>query len=277
MVRSSTGPKVDRARAGGAAVAIVDLFDPPALKEAVAGHDAVVNLATRIPTNRDAIRPSAWDENSRIRSEGSRHLVDAALDTGATRYVQESIAFAYPDHGDRWLSEDEAMASSPFIEPLAAAEAQAGRFSATGGAGVVLRFGNFYGPDSGHTADLVRFARRGRLVLPGRGDAYWPFVHLDDAAEAVVAALDVPPGTYHVADDEPVTRRAAADAMAASLGRPTMKLAPRVLTHLTGRRAPNMVASQRVSNRRLREASVWRPRYPSVREGFTSLRAEVAP
>ena len=77
-----------------------------ALADAMAGHDAVVNLATKIPGPADARKPAAWAENSRIRTEGSAALVDAALDAGVGRFVQESITFAYPSSGDAFVDED---------------------------------------------------------------------------------------------------------------------------------------------------------------------------
>src|ERR1700758_4205718 len=64
---------------------------------------AVCNLATTIPSAVRSADPRAWQENNRIRAEGSRNLVDAALAAGATTYVQESIAFLYGDHGDEWV------------------------------------------------------------------------------------------------------------------------------------------------------------------------------
>jgi nucleoside-diphosphate-sugar epimerase len=74
--------KAAQLRRAGAVPVEVSLFDPAALTAAVAGHDAVVNLATKIPTLTQAARASAWDENNRIRIEGSRNLVDAALAAG---------------------------------------------------------------------------------------------------------------------------------------------------------------------------------------------------
>ena len=76
------------------------MFDAAWLGTAVAGHDAVCNLATHIPPLARAADPRAWDENTRIRTEASNNLVDAALAAGATCYVQESIAFLYGEHGD---------------------------------------------------------------------------------------------------------------------------------------------------------------------------------
>src|SRR5690242_528809 len=93
VVRSDA--KADVARALGAEPVRVSLFDPEALRAAVAGHDAVCNLATHIPPLSRAADPRAWNENNRIRSEASGNLVDAALAAGASVYVQESIAFLY--------------------------------------------------------------------------------------------------------------------------------------------------------------------------------------
>jgi nucleoside-diphosphate-sugar epimerase len=64
----------------GARAVQASLFDPDALGRAVAGHDAVVNLATHIPVGSAAISARAWREDDQIRTEGSRILVDAALD-----------------------------------------------------------------------------------------------------------------------------------------------------------------------------------------------------
>ena len=76
----------------------VDLFDPEALRGAVAGCDAVLNLATHMPqTSTRMLLPGAWAENDRIRQIGSANLVDAALDANVRTFVQESFAPAYPD------------------------------------------------------------------------------------------------------------------------------------------------------------------------------------
>src|SRR5262245_17489524 len=65
------------ARSGASPVQI-DLFDAAAVRAAVAGHEAVVNLATHIPSNSRMMLPGAWRENDRIRSEASASLSEAA-------------------------------------------------------------------------------------------------------------------------------------------------------------------------------------------------------
>jgi nucleoside-diphosphate-sugar epimerase len=260
----------------GATPARVDLFDPAALSAAVAGHAVVANLATHIPPLSAAARPSAWAENDRIRTEGSRNLVDAALAGGATRYIQESITFTYPDQGDEWIDESLAIDPAPGVESVLAAEANAARFASSGhGAGVVLRFGAFYGPGATHTDTMLSLARRGLGAAAGAAQGYISSIHLDDAARAVVAALEVPSGTYNVVDDEPVTRRQYVDALGAALGRGRLRIVPGRAAKLGGKRAATMTRSQRVRNAAFRAASGWRPQHPSVREGWPAVVAAV--
>jgi nucleoside-diphosphate-sugar epimerase len=258
------------ARAGATPVR-VDLFDPDAVAAALGGIDAVANLATHIPPLSRASRASGWAENDRIRTEVSTNLVDAALAGGATRLVQESITFIYPDRGDDWIDE-----SVPIEPPLGTAsvlvaEGNAARFTAGGGGGVVLRFALFYGPGSFHTQAFVKAARRGVGVTAGRPGGYLSSIHADDAAAAVVAALGVEPGTYNVADDEPVTRRQFTRILGDAVGRAPRVRVPGRLASLGGRRSAAMTRSQRIANRRFKEASGWAPAYPSVGDGVTAV------
>src|SRR5436190_11877964 len=88
VVRSPA--KAALARSLGATPVEVSIFDPDALRAAAEGHDAVCNLATHIPPLARAASQHAWAGNTRIRTEGSRNLVDAALAARASVYVQES-------------------------------------------------------------------------------------------------------------------------------------------------------------------------------------------
>jgi nucleoside-diphosphate-sugar epimerase len=206
-----------------------------------------------------AALPGAWRENDRIRREVSRNLVDAALAAGATRFVQESICFFYGDLGDRWIDEDVALDLPSYARSTADAEAQARRFTEAGGTGVVLRFGTFYGRHS--------------QVPPALGrDGYVSSIHTDDAAAAVVGALRAAAGVYNVADDEPLTRREYAAAVAAA-GGTRIRLLPPGALRLMGSKTTVLTRSQRVSNRRFRDATGWAPRHASARAGWRSVAA----
>jgi nucleoside-diphosphate-sugar epimerase len=260
-------------RERGAHPVSVSIFDRAQLADVVTGQDAVVNLATRIPAVADARRPEAWEENSRIRSEGSAALVDAALAAGVGRYVQESITFPYPDRGDAWIDEDTPLDVPASLGSTADAEASAARFTAAGGTGVVLRFAALYGPGSEQTEVLLRMARRHVGMALGPAGGYISLLHLSDAGSAVVTALSAPAGVYDVVDDEPVTKRAQAKAVGAAVGARPWVLVPGRFAGIAGIE-PALTRSQRVSNAKLR-ALGWAPRYPSMREGVAATVAAI--
>lgn len=254
----------------GATPATVDLFDAEGVRSAVAGHDAVVNLATRIPPTSQLWRRRAWADNDRLRRSAARHLADGAVAAGAARYVQESLTFPYVDGGERWLDEDQPVAPDARTASTRDAEAAAARVTDAGGAGVVLRFSQLVAPDSGHLRDHVQLARRGWLLLLGAHEGYESFVDADDAAAAVVAALAAPAGVYNVSDDEPLRRREHAAVLSELVGRP-VRLPPAAAGSLPAARV--RARSQRVGNRRLVEATGWRPRRTSMRDGWPQLLA----
>ncbi|HET7462450.1 MAG TPA: NAD-dependent epimerase/dehydratase family protein [Longimicrobium sp.] len=257
----------------GAEAVEVDLFDRPAVQRAVAGHDAIVNLATAVP--RSAVRmflPGAWREMDRVRRQLSASLVHAAL-AGDTvgRLVQESFAPIYADGGDGWIDEGSPVRPSRYNRSVLDAEAAARRFTDAGRTAVVLRFGAFYGPDDAVTRQLVDSVRRGWAPFLGRPGGYLSSVAHDDAASAVVAALGVPAGIYNVVETEPLRRRELADSIARLIGTPPPRFIPAWTRHLAGSVGEMLARSLRVSNRRLREAGGWSPRHPTLLDGLRDI------
>ncbi|HET9730358.1 MAG TPA: NAD-dependent epimerase/dehydratase family protein [Acidimicrobiia bacterium] len=263
-----TPEKAAQLRDAGATPVAVDLFDAAEVRAAVAGHDAVINLATKIPPLAQMPRLSAWAENERIRREASGVLVDAAIAAGATVFVQESLAFVYGEHGSETIDATTASLMDGFpSDAVAIAEANVERFREQGGRGVVLRFGRFYAPDSDQIRALVQTARAGMRADFGPESSYAPMIDVDDAAAAVVAALEAPSGVYDIVDSEPLTRAEQADALAHAVGRPKLHAVPMRLPKM----ASYLTSSQRVTNERFCSATGWEPRSPSVRDGFVKL------
>ena len=209
-----------------------------------------MNLLTHIPSIARMDDPSAWDENDRLRTDASAAIARAAGAAGAQRLVQESIAFVYADGGDAWLDEDAPAVGGGVTTTALTAERNARELF--GGDTVVLRFGLFMGPDSGFTVAALEAARDGESSAVGPPGAYRPTVWLDDAAAAIVAALRAPAATYNVADADPATNAEVDAALAAAVG----------LDALHPRVPPDgpLARSQRVSSRRLRDATGWAPR-----------------
>jgi nucleoside-diphosphate-sugar epimerase len=258
-------------QAQGAEPVTVDLFDAAAVKDAVAGSEAVLHLATNIPELKEMRKPTAWETNNRLRTTCTRFLVDAALDHGVQTFVAESITFPYPDRGADWIDETVPFVDEPLIHSVIDLETEVTRFAQHGGRGIALRFGAFYGPEARSVDEFLGIARRGIAPYPGSPGAYMSSIHTDDAASAVVASLTVPSGNYNVVD-EPMTRREVADAFANAFGLRRQHFVPRVLVRVTTGKAGDMLLrSQRVTNGRFVAASGWTPAHPNVVVGFADV------
>jgi uncharacterized protein YbjT (DUF2867 family) len=162
MGLTRTPAKAELLRALGAEAFVGDAFDAAAIARATSsfGADVVINELTDLPDDVTKITPAA---NARIRTEGNRNLIAAA---NGARYLAQSVA---------WPLEGDAAAAVAELERSTLAIA-----------GVVLRYGRFYGP--GTYSD-------GTGGLPPE-----PRVHVDEAARRTVVALDAPSGVIVVAD-----------------------------------------------------------------------------
>ncbi len=252
-----------------------DLFDAEALVQALAGCEAILHLATRIPPTMQMGRLSAWQENDRIRREGTRALVEAALARGSVKtFIYPSFAFVYPDSGDTWID----AATTP-VQPAVTlhstleAEADVARFAGNERRGIALRMGAFYGPEP-TSWQFLRYARRGIGAFPGARNAYLPQIWVQDAASALITALTqpVPSGIYDLVDDEPLRRGEWFDALAQAVGRKHLLPLPDLLMRLlTGVKYDDMHRSLRISNRRFKAVSNWTPAVPNARVGWRRL------
>jgi nucleoside-diphosphate-sugar epimerase len=262
--------KADVLRNQGATPVRVSLFDRDALAMAFENHDAVINLASALPSTTTFILRSAWRECDHVRIEGSAAVVDAAQAAGLPRLIQESVAMIYADGGQEWVHEDHPVEHYPIARGTHAAEASARRF-ANGGNATILRFGVFYGRGAAHSDQILELARHHIGFAAGRPHSYISSIHLADAADAVVAALRCAGGTYNIVDDRPVTKRQYAQACADAVGVTLWATVPGRIGLLLGDRLTSLTRSLRVSNARFRDAADWQPRYPSIREGYQAM------
>lgn len=258
--------------AQGATPVSVSIFDKARLAEAFSGHDAIVNLATALPATSDFRKLSAWAENIRIRTEGSATIVDAALEAGVPKLIQESVSMIYKDHGDQWIDESWTTDNFPMAQSNLAAEASANRFSSSGGTGIILRFGWFYGPGAKHSEEFLELATKWRIcVMMGGAKTYVSSINVLDGGRAVTAALAVAGGIYNIVDDQPLTKREFADAIASAAGRKHYVRAPGRIADLLGDSTTSLTRSLRVSNTKFKAATDWSPRFVSAREGFLEM------
>ena len=182
--------RADGLRAAGIEPAVVDVFDRASLIRAVAAArpDIIVQQLTDLPPGLDA---SQMDEgrrrNARMRSEGTRNLVDAAVAAGVRRFVAQSFAWMYApgrephDEGDPL---DIRAPGTPAVTVTGVAALEHLVLGSPPIEGIVLRYGHLYGPGTGSDTS---------------GEA--PSLHVDAAAAAAVLAIEKGRGgIYNIAE-----------------------------------------------------------------------------
>jgi nucleoside-diphosphate-sugar epimerase len=258
----------------GADPVVCDVFDADAVRAAMAdaSPDAVIHQVTALPARLDWANPNLFDDNNRVRTEGTRVLVDAALATGASRVVAQSIAFVYAPTGDRVKHEDAPLfidAPPPVGGLVAAIVEHEQRVTGTAGIeGLVLRYGMLYGPGTYHDrrgstgADIVA----GRVPLVEGATGMYSWLHVEDAASAAFAALERgAPGIYNIVDDEPAPQPEWLPVLAQALHADP----PAAAEILPPPETPEM-SLRGASNAKAKRELGWTPRYASWREGFAA-------
>lgn len=271
--------RAEQVRAAGGEAVVADALDAEAVRSAVAAvrPDALVNQLTALPKRIDPRRIERdFELNDRLRSEGSAILAAAARDAGVARLVAQSIAFSYEPGppGTVHVEEDPLVRRpAPSFARTADAIERLERTTHDHG-GTVLRYGYFYGPGSAIAPDgsIVQDLRRRRMPLVGSGAGVWSFIHVDDAADATVAALSAPPGVYNVVDDEPAPVGEWLPALARAARAPRPLRVPAFIARLAAGDygVQVMTAAQGACNARAKRELSWRPAHASWREGFST-------
>ncbi len=264
----------ERLANAGAEAVIADVMDRESLMAAVRDvrADAVMHQLTNLGTTK---MREAVNGTTELRTTGTEHLLAAAREVGAHRFITQSIiyGYGYGDHGPKVIMEDD-----PFGEPvpgslgsavagIRSAEEQV--FAADEIEGIAMRYGAFYGRDS-FTRMITNLVRKRRLPVPSSGGGYANFIYLDDAAAATVAALEKgrPGQAYNIVDDEPVRWADFLDTVAAEFG----ARRPRRLPTWVFRAIPYLYAimttSMRVSSAKAKRELGWAPAVSTYRDGI---------
>jgi nucleoside-diphosphate-sugar epimerase len=253
-------------RATGAGAVVCDVFDVKALRAAMTAFapEVVVHELTALPYRLNYRDRNLYAATNRLRGEGTRILLDAAIASGARRMVVQSVAFV----GEN--TDPSTMMGAANATILAMEDAVT---ASTHLQGVALRYGFFYGPGThyGEHGSIAREVRRRRYPVVGRGEWVIPFVHVDDAADATAAAAERgSPGVYDVVDDEPAIMREWVPAYAEALGAKKPFRVPEWVARLIiGKEAVDAASRLKPqSNEKARRELGWQPRWASWREGF---------
>jgi nucleoside-diphosphate-sugar epimerase len=219
-----------------------------------------------------------------LRTEGTRHLLAAAVDVGATHFIAQSFAgWTYGRKGNgksKLKTEEDPLDPDPparlrtTLDALKSLERVV--LSESRVTGTVLRYGAFYGPHTSIAKDgsTVQAVRRRKLPLVGEGTGVWSFVHIDDAASATAAAVESGRGgIYNVVDDEPAPVSEWLSFLAHSAHAQPPKHVPAWMARLLiGEHVVAVMNEIRgVSNAKIKRELGWTPQWTSWRDGFREV------
>ncbi|MGB9378888.1 MAG: NAD(P)-dependent oxidoreductase [Mycobacteriales bacterium] len=275
VTATTTGPgKLDLLRRLGAEAVVMDGLDAVSVGKAVAAArpDAIVHEMTAIAGKVDLKHIDRWfATTSRLRTEGTDHLLAAAEANGVSNFVAQSYGSWNGLRKGGWVKTEE----DP-LDPQTGTPAQAVMEAVSyledvvvKAGGAALRYGGFYGP--GASEDQVELVRKRQFPLVGGGTGYISWVHLDDAASATVLAVEQrAEGVFNIVDDEPAPASEWLPYLAASAGaKPPMRVPKWLARIVAGDVAVAMMTEGRgFSNAKAKRELGWQLRYPSWRQGF---------
>ena len=256
----------------GAEAIVMDGLDAASVGEAVAaaGPDTIVNQMTGL-SEKHAGKPNLkradrfFAATNRLRSEGIDHLLAAAEAAGVAHLVAQSHASMNGIRQGGWVKTEEdpleELEGTKAVNHLEHAVVRAG--------GAVLRYGGFYGP--GANDDQVRLILKRLFPLVGGGTGYVSWVHIDDAANATVLAVEQKAkGVFNIVDDEPAPAGEWLPYLARCAGARAPRRLPVWLARLlAGEMAVGVMTEGRgFSNAKAKRELGWQLRYPSWRQGF---------
>src|SRR5215468_7619587 len=267
----------------GAVPAVADALDPDQVAEAVARArpEVIVHQLTAIGAVDMPHFDRDFAQTNRLCTEGTDYLLTAGQNVGVRRFVAQAVAGygAYVRAGGPVKSEEDPLDRTPAREMRETLAAIRHLEEAVLGArwtqGIVLRYGAFYGPGTSLApgGDQFELVRKRKFPLVGDGGGVWSFIHVADAAEATVAAVEHGSrGVYNVVDDDPAPVAEWLPALAQTLGTKKPVRVPRFVGRLfAGEAGAVMMTELRgASNAKAKRELAWRPAHPSWRRGFAA-------
>jgi 2-alkyl-3-oxoalkanoate reductase len=282
MTRSPA--KADRVRALGARPVVADVLDSDAVARVVAESEpeVIIHQLTALSGEPDVRHPDRFAApTNRLRIEGTDHLVAAGRAVGIRRFIAQSVVAlgTYARTGGPVKTEDEPpdldLPAKGRSVPDAIRYLERVVAGIDWADGVALRYGSFYGPGTGLSADPEAFFTKAigkrRFPIIGDGGGVWSFIHIEDVAGATVAAVDHGgPGAYNIVDDEPAPVREWLPFLADQLGAKRPMRVPRFLARLLAGEAAvlQMTEVRGGSNAKAKRELGWHPRWDTWRVGF---------
>ncbi|MDE0670980.1 MAG: TIGR01777 family oxidoreductase [Caldilineaceae bacterium] len=221
--------------------------------------DALVNLAgANIGAKRWSQQRKQEILDSRVQSTGTLGEAVAHSDAPPSVFVQASAVGYYGYHPAETVLTEDAPAGSDFLAEVCQAwEAAANPLAATNVRLAIARFGVVLSPDGGALQRMLPPARMGAGGRLGSGRQPFPWIHLLDAAAAIIFLIDnqSAQGPFNVASPESCSNGEFVRALARSVRRPILLFLPAFQVRLMfGEMADMLLEGQNASAQRLQDA-----------------------
>lgn len=253
MIRNTS--QVEAMKKVGAIPVIADVFNRKAVFSVLeeTNPDVVIHQLTSL---------SSWnfEDNAKIRTKGTRNLVDAAKNVGVQKIIAQSISWAY-EPGDTFATEKDSLhitASMPrqvTVNGILKLEKAVTELPES----VILRYGTLYGPGTWYAENglIANQVRNNEIIA---SDGISSFIHVEDAARATMLSLNWPSGIVNIVDNYPATSKEWLPIYAAAIGAHKPKVQDGKNSWERG-----------ASNNKARKEYGWTPLFPSWSEGFNNL------
>jgi nucleoside-diphosphate-sugar epimerase len=268
----------------GARPVVVDGLDGVAVGQAVAEArpDAIVHQMTALGGAPDLRHFDRWfATTNELRTTGTQHLLAAAQASGVEKVVAQSYTgWTNIRTGGPVKTEDDPFDPEPAKEQresMAAIQFLERAVTEAPLTGIVLRYGNFYGP--GASESMVKVIRARQMPIIGKGTGVWSLTHVDDAASATVAAVERgTAGIYNVVDDDPAPVAEWLPHLAEAVGaKPPLRLPVWLARLAAGEVVVRWMTEGRgASNEKAKRELDWAPAWASWRDGFRHGLADAA-
>ncbi len=270
-----TPGKAGMLREAGAEPVVLDGLDRDAVIAAVqaAAPEVIVHEMTALADMRSLRNlDKVFVTTNQLRTQGTDNLLAAAAQAGTRRFIAQSNTNATARSGGPVKTEDDPLDAQPVRSAtgmVAAVEHVEHAVPLEAPEGLVLRYGNFYGP--GASDAMLDMLRKRQFPVIGGGAGIWSFIEISDAAAATVAAVGRgAPGVYNIVDDDPAPVAEWLPYLAKVAGaKPPLRLPAWLGRLLAGDFVvAQMTAARGSSNEKAKKELGFQPRYPSWREGF---------
>lgn len=266
----------------GAVPVVADALDPDQVARAVgeAQPEVIVHQLTALAGPGMRALKRGVELTNRLRTEGTDHLLSAGQAVGVRKFVAQSNYAVYDRTGGPVKSEEDPLDADPpgklGVGLAAMRHLEDAVLGATWTEGIALRYGGFYGPGTNMTSggELFEMIRKRRFPLIGGGGGIWSFVHIADAAEATLAAIEHGSrGVYNIVDDDPAPVSEWLPVLSQMLsGKPPRRMPRFIVRMFAGEGGVVMMTDARgASNAKAKRELGWAPAHPSWRQGFATV------